>query len=124
MSETPRSEQPEEPKELTNQEKLLDSVLSKEGDDPSISVANKEERQKEREELEGRLQKLSDREQQIIRLRYGLENGKTYTFKEIGKILNLSKGRVHQIEHKALWRIGIHRGGKDLENKEKWLKKF
>lgn len=119
MSETPRAEQPEQKnKELTNEEKLLNSILGREDIDPSIFVANEEQIQKEKEEFARSFEKLDERERQIVKLRYGLDEEKVHSFKEIGKIVGLTDGRVYQIEQKALWKLGVRREGKNLSNRE------
>ena len=51
------------------------------------------------------LDHLSDREREIIRLRYGLEDGQHSTLTEIGKIYDLSRERVRQIQAKAMRKL-------------------
>jgi RNA polymerase primary sigma factor len=51
------------------------------------------------------LDHLSDREREIIRLRYGLTDGQHYTLTEIGKIYDLSRERVRQIQAKAMRKL-------------------
>ena len=58
-----------------------------------------------KEELEHALQALPPREEQIIRLRYGLDDGYTYSLQEIGSLLNLSRERIRQLESRALDRL-------------------
>lgn len=48
------------------------------------------------------LNTLSAREARIIRLRFGLENGRVYTLEEVGKMFGLTRERIRQIEGKAL----------------------
>ena len=48
---------------------------------------------------------LSDREREIIDLRYGLKDGHTYTLEEVGHIFKVSKDRIRQIEAKALRKL-------------------
>ncbi|MGO3017573.1 MAG: sigma-70 family RNA polymerase sigma factor [Anaerococcus sp.] len=51
------------------------------------------------------LNQLTDREKQIIIYRYGLDNEKPKTLEEIGKIYNLSRERIRQIENQALGKL-------------------
>jgi RNA polymerase primary sigma factor len=52
------------------------------------------------------LQLLSPREQQIVRMRYGLnETGKEYTLKEVGEVFRVTRERIRQIEEKALLKL-------------------
>lgn len=58
-----------------------------------------------KEEVSELLDSLSDRERQVIRLRYGLEDGKTHTLEEIGNTLNVTRERVRQIEARAMEKL-------------------
>lgn len=51
---------------------------------------------------------LSDRERNILELRYGLYDNKIHTLKEIGEILNITRERVRQIEKKAIIKLKNH----------------
>ncbi|HSG24574.1 MAG TPA: sigma-70 family RNA polymerase sigma factor [Anaerolineales bacterium] len=57
------------------------------------------------EKLEEILETLSPREARILRLRFGLENGKSYTLEEVGEKFGLTRERIRQIEGKALRRL-------------------
>jgi RNA polymerase primary sigma factor len=57
------------------------------------------------EKLEEVLATLSPREARILRLRFGLENGKAYTLEEVGEKFGLTRERIRQIEGKALRRL-------------------
>lgn len=59
---------------------------------------------------------LDDREQEVLRLRYGLEDGTERTQSEIAEYLNLSRQRVSQIENKALMRLRHHARSTSLRN--------
>ncbi|HEU5397108.1 MAG TPA: sigma-70 family RNA polymerase sigma factor, partial [Verrucomicrobiae bacterium] len=54
-----------------------------------------------REKIENLLKTLTFREREIIRLRYGLGDGYTYTLEEVGRIFKVTRERVRQIEAKA-----------------------
>jgi len=58
-----------------------------------------------REKIEATLEVLSDREKEIIRLRFGLGRDMPYTLEEIGRVMGLSRERVRQIEATALKKI-------------------
>lgn len=58
-----------------------------------------------RERLEEILSALSEREREIIRLRYGLVDGYTYTLEEVGRIFKVTRERVRQIEAKAVRKL-------------------
>jgi len=55
-----------------------------------------------REKIEALLKTLTYREREIIRLRYGLGDGYTYTLEEVGRIFRVTRERVRQIEAKAV----------------------
>ena len=58
-----------------------------------------------REELLKVLQTLTDREQKVLRLRFGLDDGRTRTLEEVGKEFNVTRERIRQIEAKALRKL-------------------
>ncbi len=55
--------------------------------------------------MDGLLAQLTDRQKQILRLRFGMEDGVCYTLEEIGKMLGISKERVRQVEKQAIDRL-------------------
>ncbi|MGM0502421.1 MAG: sigma-70 family RNA polymerase sigma factor, partial [Bacillota bacterium] len=57
------------------------------------------------DELDEVLDTLSDREKRILKLRFGLLDGRPRTLKEIGQDYDLSRERIRQIEKKALQRL-------------------
>jgi len=58
-----------------------------------------------REDLEGVLATLSPRERDVLRLRYGLDDGRMKTLEEIGQIFDVTRERIRQIEAKALRKL-------------------
>ncbi|MBQ1852709.1 MAG: RNA polymerase sigma factor RpoD [Lachnospiraceae bacterium] len=58
-----------------------------------------------REQLYEVLQTLSDREQKVIRLRFGLDDGRQRTLEEVGKEFDVTRERIRQIEAKALRKL-------------------
>lgn len=58
-----------------------------------------------REQLIASLHKLTPREEKVIRLRYGLDDGKQRTLEEVGKEFNVTRERIRQIEAKALRKL-------------------
>ena len=59
----------------------------------------------QQEEVKELLETLGDRERQVIRLRYGLDDEKPHTLEEIGEILGVTRERVRQIEARALEKL-------------------
>ena len=60
---------------------------------------------KYKEELDKVLSALNVREEEVIRLRYGLVDGKQHTLEEVGKVFNVTRERIRQIESKALRKL-------------------
>ncbi|MCF7934940.1 MAG: RNA polymerase sigma factor RpoD [Synergistales bacterium] len=58
-----------------------------------------------REQLEGMLGDLTDREREVLRLRFGLEDGHPYTLEEVGRRFGVTRERIRQIEAKALRKL-------------------
>lgn len=80
---------------------LLD-ILSKKGTEDIEENIVKETLHKDLEEL---LNVLDDREREIIKLRYGLEDEEPQTLEEVGEKLNISRERVRQLEQRALKKL-------------------
>jgi RNA polymerase primary sigma factor len=58
-----------------------------------------------REELEKQLHTLTPREEHVIKLRFGLYDGRTRTLEEVGKEFDITRERIRQIEAKALRKL-------------------
>ena len=58
-----------------------------------------------REQLEEVLGTLTDREQEVLRMRFGLRDGKPHTLEEVGKEFDVTRERIRQIESKALRKL-------------------
>lgn len=67
-----------------------------------------------REQIEELLQSLTDRERQVLELRFGLKDGKTRTLEEVGKYFDVTRERIRQIEGKAL--VKLKKSAKTLNN--------
>ncbi len=57
------------------------------------------------ERIEAVLKTLTYREREIIKLRYGIGDGYTYTLEEVGKIFKVTRERVRQVEAKAIRKL-------------------
>jgi RNA polymerase primary sigma factor len=58
-----------------------------------------------REQLEEVLSTLTPREEQVLRMRFGLKDGKPHTLEEVGKEFDVTRERIRQIESKALRKL-------------------
>ena len=96
-----------------NRETLLQETIGsdKEGNEITLfdiirsqeeSVADKVEKHINQEKLYRKLKKLPERERKVIILRYGLNNGKRLTQREVASILGISRSYISRIEKKAV----------------------
>ncbi|MCW1907967.1 MAG: RNA polymerase sigma factor RpoD [Candidatus Saccharibacteria bacterium] len=69
-----------------------------------------------KEHVKDMLAALTEREQKILRLRFGLEDGKSHTLEEVGQEFNVTRERIRQIEAKALTKLRKHRDAKKLHD--------
>ena len=69
-----------------------------------------------KEHVKDMLGSLSDREQKIIKLRFGLEDGKNHTLEEVGQEFSVTRERIRQIEAKALAKLKKHKDAKKLHD--------
>ncbi len=74
-------------------------------DDTALSPADSAAFSMLRKELSTALESLTDRERQVVRLRFGLEDGRARTLEEVGKEFNVTRERIRQIEAKALRKL-------------------
>ncbi len=61
---------------------------------------------------------LSEREQQILKMRFGLDDGVSHTLEEVGRAFGVTRERIRQIEAKALEKIREHGKAEALEGFE------
>jgi len=93
-----------------------DSILAEFIEDQkSVSPSLEAARKLLRERLKEILVDLNPREQKIISMRFGLENGATHTLEEVGEEFGVTRERIRQIEAKALEKIRDHGFLKKLE---------
>ncbi len=69
-----------------------------------------------KEQVKDMLGALTEREQKIIKLRFGLEDGKSHTLEEVGQEFAVTRERIRQIEAKALAKLRKHRDAKKLHD--------
>lgn len=83
-------------------------------DDKYIGPEDMVVKEKLKEELKEILSVLNEREMQVISLRYGFDNNRPITLREIGDMLGVSRERIRQIESSALMKIRKSKNVKDL----------
>lgn len=74
-------------------------------DDEVTSPADHAAYEMLKEQLEDVLDTLTDREENVLRLRFGLDDGRTRTLEEVGKVFGVTRERIRQIEAKALRKL-------------------
>ena len=94
---------------------LGDFVEDEERDSPEDSASN----QILKEQLSEIIATLSDREQKIIRLRFGIGGGRPHTLEEVGAEFDVTRERIRQIEAKALSKL---RKNKETKKLHEYLK--
>jgi RNA polymerase primary sigma factor len=67
-----------------------------------------------KEQIQAVISTLSEREQKIIKMRFGLDNDKSHTLEEVGQEFAVTRERIRQIEAKALAKIRKHKDAKKL----------
>lgn len=66
------------------------------------------------QELSEMLSTLTDREQSVLRLRFGFEDGRVWTLEEVGQVYHVTRERIRQIEARALRRLRHRKNLKEL----------
>ena len=89
---------------------LGDFIEDEDGATPEESAAS----QLLKEQVQSVLSTLSDREQKIIKMRFGLDGGKSHTLEEVGQEFAVTRERIRQIEAKALAKLRKHKDAKKL----------
>lgn len=93
-----------------------DSVLAEFiEDDKELSPAQVASREILKDQMRDILSDLTPREQKILAMRFGLEDGITHTLEEVGKVFGVTRERIRQIEAKALDRMREHHQLKKLK---------
>lgn len=84
----------------------------------AVSPTDSAEQRDKRERVRVELQVLTAREQQVLRLRYGIYDGQPRTLEEVGKVFNVTRERIRQIEAKALRKL------RNISKSQKHLKEL
>ncbi len=74
-------------------------------DEDALSPMDAAARQMLREQVQSALTSLSDREREVLELRFGLKNGKDHTLEEVSRYFDVTRERIRQIEAKALRKL-------------------
>jgi RNA polymerase primary sigma factor len=83
-------------------------------DDEAVSPEDAATTQLLKEQVKDMLGVLTDREQKILKMRFGLEDGKSHTLEEVGQEFSVTRERIRQIEAKALSKLRKHKDAKKL----------
>ncbi|GHU08132.1 hypothetical protein FACS189431_3840 [Alphaproteobacteria bacterium] len=109
----------------------LDATIGRDGEDDDSVLGNFiEDESAERpedaassqllkEQIFSILENLSDREQKILRMRFGLDGGRSHTLEEVGQEFDVTRERIRQIEAKAINKLRKH---KDVKKLHEYLK--
>ncbi|MFZ2494820.1 MAG: RNA polymerase sigma factor RpoD [Candidatus Saccharimonadales bacterium] len=89
---------------------LGDFIEDEDAASPEESAAN----QLLKEQVQDILSVLTEREQKILKMRFGLDDGKSHTLEEVGQEFSVTRERIRQIEAKALAKLRKHKDAKKL----------
>lgn len=84
-------------------------------DEKMLTPAQEVDRRILKDQLRAILEDLSPREQKILRMRFGLDDGITHTLEEVGKEFGVTRERIRQIEAKSFEKIRQHQHSKKIE---------
>lgn len=84
-------------------------------DEKTLSPAQSAARRLLREQVGSIISDLTPREQRILRMRFGLDDGITHTLEEVGKEFGVTRERIRQIEAKAIEKMRTHNLARKLE---------
>jgi RNA polymerase primary sigma factor len=85
-------------------------------DEDTVSPEESATGQLLKEQVKDMLSALTEREQKILKLRFGLEDGKSHTLEEVGQEFSVTRERIRPIEAKALAKLRKHRDAKKLHD--------
>lgn len=85
-------------------------------DEDTVSPEESATSQLLKEHVKDMLGALTEREQKILKLRFGLEDGKSHTLEEVGQEFMVTRERIRQIEAKALAKLRKHKDAKKLHD--------
>lgn len=91
---------------------LADFIEDEDGARPEDSAAS----QLLKEQVQAILGTVSEREQKIVKMRFGLEGGKSHTLEEVGQEFGVTRERIRQIEAKTLAKLRKHKDAKKLHD--------
>jgi len=110
----------------------LDASIGKDGEDDDSALGNfisdddlvgpedAAANQLLKEQINGILDSLSDRERKILKMRFGIDGGKSHTLEEVGQEFAVTRERIRQIEAKALNKL---RKNKDIKKLHEYISK-
>jgi len=85
-------------------------------DEDTVSPEESATGQLLKEHVKDMLSGLTEREQKILKLRFGLEDGKSHTLEEVGQEFSVTRERIRQIEAKALAKLRKHKDARKLHD--------